>query len=179
MIPEDDLEHCISEDYKQVIEKMRGQRTDQAFSNYDRFPKSNKFELEALDYNKQNFSVVDVHEQMFSRLKKQPPFVRQMPRTDNFLTPELLKIVEAEKLQKKMRHQRMQQQYNEMANGDDKDGSKYTWSINFKYESHKYVKDLRKMVTTVIDCIKDSTKQVKLSHTENYILEQVVKPGKK
>ena len=36
-------------------------------------------------------------------------------------------------------------------------GGKTTWSINFSYESHKNVKDLRTMVKTLIECVKDST----------------------
>lgn len=42
-----------------------------------------------------------------------------------------------------------------------------TWKIQFGYESHKNVKDLRTMVRAVIDAVKDSTREARLSHTEN------------
>ena len=85
-----------------------------------------------------------------------------------WLKPELLKIVEAEKADQQARQQRMQQLYSElgMRNGEEFGA----WSINFKYESHKNVKDLRTMVRTLIECVKDSTKQAKLNHTDDTII---------
>ena len=41
-----------------------------------------------------------------------------------------------------------------------------SWDIRFSYESHKNTKDLRKMVSTLITCCKDSTDQAKLYHNE-------------
>jgi hypothetical protein len=41
-----------------------------------------------------------------------------------------------------------------------------TWAIRFSYESHKNVKDLRKMVSTLISCVKDSTMQARLEHSD-------------
>lgn len=42
-----------------------------------------------------------------------------------------------------------------------------TWSIKFGYESHKNVKDLRTMVRTIIECVKDNTKQAHLNHADH------------
>lgn len=42
-IPRDELEEYLSQEYKDLIQKMRGQRIDNAFSNYDRFPRLNKY----------------------------------------------------------------------------------------------------------------------------------------
>jgi hypothetical protein len=49
-----------------------------------------------------------------------------------------------------------------MKNGEESGG----WTINFSYESHKNVKDLRTMVRTLIECVKDSTNQAKLNHSD-------------
>ena len=38
---------------------------DLAFSNYHRFMKPNKYELEALDYNKSGFSIIDIHDKIY------------------------------------------------------------------------------------------------------------------
>jgi hypothetical protein len=44
-----------------MIDRMRGNRIDNAFSNYDRFPRLNKYQKERVEeLNKSNFSVVDV-----------------------------------------------------------------------------------------------------------------------
>ena len=60
-IPRDELEEYLSKEYKQMIERMRGNRIDNAFSNYDRFPRLNKYQKERVEeLNKSNFSVVDV-----------------------------------------------------------------------------------------------------------------------
>ena len=90
-----DLEVCLSQKYKELLNQMRGERRNQAFSNYDRFPRLNKYELEALEYNKGNFSLIDVHDKIYTKVKQYPPISKQTNRTDNFLRPELVKEVEA------------------------------------------------------------------------------------
>lgn len=42
-----------------------------------------------------------------------------------------------------------------------------SWKINFSYESHKNVKDLRAMVGTLIDCVKENTNAARLNHPDN------------
>jgi hypothetical protein len=54
---------------------MRGQRIDNAFSNYDRFPRLNKYQIERIDeLNKSNFSVVDVHDKFYKKILNFPGF---------------------------------------------------------------------------------------------------------
>jgi hypothetical protein len=75
-IPRNELERFLSEDYKDLLKLMRGQRKDNAFSNYSRFTPLTKFELEAIEErDKTNFSVVDVHDKLFKRVPNYPPFV--------------------------------------------------------------------------------------------------------
>ncbi len=45
LIPKDEIEQCISDDYKDIISRMRGVRKDNAFSNYSRFAPPTKFEI--------------------------------------------------------------------------------------------------------------------------------------
>lgn len=150
---------------------MRGQRVDHAFSNYDRFKKPTKYEKEALEYNREGFSIIDVHDMVFTHPAQHPHFSKQVPRTDMFLRPELLKVVEAEKVRQKARQQRMQQMYNELGTKAGEEMS--TWKINFGYESHKNVKDLRTMMRTLIEVVKEMANETKLSHTENlHMLKQ-------
>jgi hypothetical protein len=87
----------VSEKYKELLSKMKGQRVDYAFSNYDRFKRLNVFEREMLEYNKRGFSIIDVHDQVFEHPVQFPTFGKQQPRIDMWLKPELLKVVEAEK----------------------------------------------------------------------------------
>ena len=66
-IPRDELEEYLSQEYRDLIQKMRGQRIDNAFSNYDRFPRLNKYQKERVEeLNKSNFSVLDVHDNFYS-----------------------------------------------------------------------------------------------------------------
>lgn len=53
---------------------MRGQRADYAFSNYDRFKRLTKFEREAQDFNKSNFSLIDIHDKIYTNPRKHPAF---------------------------------------------------------------------------------------------------------
>ena len=95
-IPRDELEEYLSQEYRDLIQKMRGQRIDNAFSNYDRFPRLNKYQKERVEeLNKSNFSVVDVHENFYVKVRNFPGFGKQQPRTDNWLKPEILKEVQA------------------------------------------------------------------------------------
>jgi len=65
-IPKDELEEYLSKEYKMMIERMRGDRIDNAFSNYDRFPRLNKYQKERVEeLNKSNFSVVDVGDKFY------------------------------------------------------------------------------------------------------------------
>lgn len=65
-IPSDELEAVISEEHKALIKRMRGERVDHAFSNYARFKQPTIYEKEALDYNKHNFSIIDIHDKVFN-----------------------------------------------------------------------------------------------------------------
>jgi hypothetical protein len=60
--------------------------------------------------------------------------------------------------------------------GEENQGKNY-WNINFSYESHKNVKDLRTMMRTLIECVKDNTNEARLSHTENINPKMIAKIG--
>ena len=72
---------------------MKGNRVDYAFSNYERFTRPTKYETEKLDHNPLNFSIVDVHDMVYTHPVQFPHFSKQGNRTDMFLRPELLKQV--------------------------------------------------------------------------------------
>jgi hypothetical protein len=75
-IPRDEIEQCISDDYKDIISRMRGQRKDNAFSNYSRFTPQTKFEIEAIDErNKSNFSVIDTNKKLLKKIPNYPHFL--------------------------------------------------------------------------------------------------------
>ena len=147
---------------------MRGQRKDQAFSNYSRFIPLTKFEIEAIEErNKSNFSVIDTNKKLLKKVVNYPHFQQQQPRTDNFLTPDLIKIEETYKVQKAQRKQRLQQLYNELGMNDEQNNQKQAQTITFSYESHKNAKDLRTMVRTLIDCVDENARGIKLGHMNN------------
>ncbi len=74
-IPLNEIEQCISEDYKHIIHDMRGERKDNAFSNYSRFTPLNKFELEAIEErSKYSFSVIDTSSKLCKRVVNYPHF---------------------------------------------------------------------------------------------------------
>jgi len=109
MIPREDIEHYQSQDYKDIISRMRGSRKDNAFSNYSRFIPPTRFELEAIEErNKFSFSVIDTSKKLLKKVPNYPHFQQQQARTDNFLTPDLIKFEEACLLQKAQRKQRLQ-----------------------------------------------------------------------
>jgi len=57
---------------------MRGERIGNAFSNYARFPRLNKYQIERIDeLNKSNFSVIDVHSKFYRKIKNFPGFMKQ------------------------------------------------------------------------------------------------------
>ena len=87
-----------------------------------------------------------------------------MPHGENFLKPELVKIEEANKLQRAQRKQRLQQLYNELGMNDESNSQKQAQTITFSYESHKNAKDLRTMVRTLIDCVDGNAREIKLAH---------------
>lgn len=82
---------------------MKGNRVDYAFSNYARFKQLNKFEKEALEFNKRGFSIIDIHDKVFENPQQSMAFSKQQARTDMFLKPELLKQVEVEKAEQQVR----------------------------------------------------------------------------
>ena len=54
---------------------MRGQRIDNAFSNYDRFPRLNVYQREKIEaLNKSNFSVIDVNDKFYKKIFNFPGF---------------------------------------------------------------------------------------------------------
>ena len=54
---------------------MRGERKDNAFSNYSRFTPLNKFELEAIEErSKYSFSVIDASSKLIKRVVNYPHF---------------------------------------------------------------------------------------------------------
>ena len=147
---------------------MRGQRIDNAFSNYSRFIPPTKFELEALEErSKYNFSAIDTNKKLLKRVANSPGFVQQMPRGENFLKPELVKVEEVNRQLKAQRKQRLQQMYNELGMNDEAGSQKQAQTITFQYESHKNAKDLRTMVRTLIDCVDGNAREIKLSHMDN------------
>jgi hypothetical protein len=74
-IPRDEIEQCISDEYKDIISRMRGQRKDYAFSNYSRFTPLTKFEIEAIEErNKSNFSVIDTNKKLLKKIPNYPHF---------------------------------------------------------------------------------------------------------
>ncbi len=74
-IPRDEIEQCISDEYKDIIIRMQGQRKDYAFSNYSRFTPLTKFEIEAIEErNKSNFSVIDTNKKLLKKIPNYPHF---------------------------------------------------------------------------------------------------------
>lgn len=75
LIPKDEIEQCISGDYKDIISRMRGARKDNAFSNYSRFAPPTKFEIQAIEErNKSNFSVIDTNKKLLKKVPNYPHF---------------------------------------------------------------------------------------------------------
>jgi hypothetical protein len=75
MIPREDIEHYQSQDYKDIISRMRGSRKDNAFSNYSRFIPPTRFELEAIEErNKFSFSVIDTSKKLLKKVPNYPHF---------------------------------------------------------------------------------------------------------
>lgn len=162
-IPEEELDACLSTKHKEVLRRLKGEQVPVAFSNYARFKQPTKYQQEvAAFYRASTFAAADL--QVLKAPRDFPGFGRQLPRTDMFLRPEIMKAVEAERQAQQAQQQRLQQLYGELELGE---GDELTWAIRFSYEAHKNVKDLRKMVSTLIGCVKESTHAARLGHSED------------
>jgi hypothetical protein len=74
---------------------------------------------------------------------------------------------EAYIVKRAQRKQRLQQLYNELGMNDEQNNQKQAQTITFSYESHKNTKDLRTMVRTLIDCVDENAREIKLGHMNN------------